>query len=138
MLGKVITDVMFISYFEEKENKETEKALIFTSIALAPAEVGALLFVPTAGVSEVIAIKPLVIGVFVEAGAIHFQGLLNDDQSKLKKAKRDAGADNLKLELGFDKHLIEVEDIVWKKGKGIVGVHNLDHFENAFKSNGWI
>ncbi|WP_308462474.1 CdiA family toxin C-terminal domain-containing protein [Clostridium weizhouense] len=27
--------------------------------------------------------------------------------------------------------------MVWKKGKGIVGGHNLDHFENAFKSNGW-
>ncbi|WP_179863232.1 CdiA family toxin C-terminal domain-containing protein [Bacillus pseudomycoides] len=47
------------------------------------------------------------------------------------------GVSNLKYREGHDKHLIEVEDIVWKKGKGIVGGHNLDHFENAFKSNGW-
>ncbi|PEK67867.1 EndoU domain-containing protein, partial [Bacillus pseudomycoides] len=47
------------------------------------------------------------------------------------------GVSNLKYREGHDKHLIEVEDIVWRKGKGIVGGHNLDHFENAFKSNGW-
>lgn len=47
------------------------------------------------------------------------------------------GVSNLKYREGHDKHLIEVEDIVWKKGKGIVGGHNLDHFENAFKSNVW-
>jgi hypothetical protein len=56
-----------------------------------------------------------------------------------KKVEGSAGkgVSNLKYRTGYDKHLIEVEDIVWKKGKGIVGGHNLDHFENAFKSNGW-
>ena len=47
------------------------------------------------------------------------------------------GGSNLKYRVGYDKHLIEVEYIVWKKGKGIVGGHNLDNFENAFKRNGW-
>ncbi|WP_243406014.1 CdiA family toxin C-terminal domain-containing protein [Priestia megaterium] len=38
---------------------------------------------------------------------------------------------------GYDKHLIEVEDIVRKKNKGIVGGHNMENFENAFIENGW-
>ena len=43
----------------------------------------------------------------------------------------------LKFKEGFDKHMIEVEDVVWKKGKGIVGGHNLENFEGVFKNNGW-
>ncbi|WP_259468737.1 pre-toxin TG domain-containing protein [Priestia megaterium] len=38
---------------------------------------------------------------------------------------------------GYDKHLIEVEDIVRKKNKGIVGGHNMENFENAFIEIGW-
>ncbi|WHY88631.1 EndoU domain-containing protein [Neobacillus novalis] len=38
---------------------------------------------------------------------------------------------------GYEKHLVEVEDIVRKKGKGVVGGHNLNNFEKAFKERGW-
>lgn len=38
---------------------------------------------------------------------------------------------------GYDKHLMEVQDIVRKKGRGVVGGHNLNNFENAFKERGW-
>jgi hypothetical protein len=44
---------------------------------------------------------------------------------------------NLKFKEGYDKHLIEVEDIVRKKNKGVVGGHNFDNFKQAFKENGW-
>ncbi|MFK9092617.1 PrsW family glutamic-type intramembrane protease [Bacillus salipaludis] len=38
---------------------------------------------------------------------------------------------------GYDKHLVKVQDIVRKKGRGVVGGHNLNHFEKAFKERGW-
>ncbi|MFJ7729886.1 PrsW family glutamic-type intramembrane protease [Neobacillus sp. NPDC097160] len=38
---------------------------------------------------------------------------------------------------GYDKHLVEVQDIVRKKGRGVVGGHNLNNFEKAFKERGW-
>ncbi|MGE8077364.1 EndoU domain-containing protein [Peribacillus loiseleuriae] len=38
---------------------------------------------------------------------------------------------------GYDKHLVKVEGIVRKKGKGVVGGHNLHNFEKAFKEEGW-
>ena len=49
-------------------------------------------------------------------------------------SKVTEGVSNLKYRVRYDKYLIEVEDIVWKKGKGIVGGHN---FESVFKSNDW-
>jgi len=47
------------------------------------------------------------------------------------------GTGNLVFQKGFDAHLIDVEDVVWKKGKGIVGGHNLNNFEDVFISNDW-
>lgn len=44
---------------------------------------------------------------------------------------------NIKYRIGYDKHLIEVEDIIRKKNKGVVGGHNFDNFKNAFKDKGW-
>ncbi len=38
---------------------------------------------------------------------------------------------------GFDTHIIEVEKIVRKGNKGVVGGHNLDNFMQLFKDNGW-
>ncbi|MFD4927975.1 EndoU domain-containing protein [Peribacillus butanolivorans] len=38
---------------------------------------------------------------------------------------------------GYDKHLAEVQEIVRRKGKGVVGGHNLHNFEKAFKEKGW-
>ena len=38
---------------------------------------------------------------------------------------------------GYDTHLIEVEDVVRKGNKGIVGGHNLVNFEKAFTDRGW-
>ncbi|WP_083450798.1 PrsW family glutamic-type intramembrane protease [Peribacillus butanolivorans] len=38
---------------------------------------------------------------------------------------------------GYDKHLKEVQEIVRRKGKGVVGGHNLHNFEKAFKEKGW-
>lgn len=44
---------------------------------------------------------------------------------------------NLEFKEGFDNHLINVEGIVRKKNKGIVGGHNFDNFKKAFTENGW-
>ncbi|MGM7724747.1 PrsW family glutamic-type intramembrane protease [Metabacillus sp. Hm71] len=44
---------------------------------------------------------------------------------------------NITFKPGYKKHLVEVIDVVRKKGKGIVGGHNLKHFEKAFKDQGW-
>ncbi|MFD4817063.1 PrsW family glutamic-type intramembrane protease [Peribacillus butanolivorans] len=41
------------------------------------------------------------------------------------------------FKLGYDKHLAEVQEIVRRKGKGVVGGHNLHNFEKAFKEKGW-
>ncbi|MFF5396227.1 PrsW family glutamic-type intramembrane protease [Peribacillus butanolivorans] len=38
---------------------------------------------------------------------------------------------------GYDKHLKEVQEVVRRKGKGVVGGHNLHNFEKAFKEKGW-
>ncbi|MEK5446687.1 CdiA family toxin C-terminal domain-containing protein [Paenibacillus sp. FSL R7-0331] len=43
----------------------------------------------------------------------------------------------LKLKSGYDTHLIEVEDVIRKGNKGIVGGHNLDNFNKAFTDRGW-
>ncbi|WP_269898142.1 hypothetical protein [Lysinibacillus sp. JK80] len=43
----------------------------------------------------------------------------------------------LLLKRGYDTHLIEVEGIVRKKNKGVVGGHNLEEFEKAFIEKGW-
>ncbi|NOU71763.1 hypothetical protein GC098_10075 [Paenibacillus sp. LMG 31458] len=42
-----------------------------------------------------------------------------------------------KLRPGYDTHFSEVEDVVWKKGRGILGGHNLHNFEEVFTNNGW-
>ena len=42
-----------------------------------------------------------------------------------------------KLRPGYDTHFTEVEDVVWKKGRGILGGHNLNNFEEVFTNNGW-
>lgn len=44
---------------------------------------------------------------------------------------------NVTFRKGYDTHLVEVEDIVRKKNKGIVGGHNLQNFEKAFIEKGW-
>ncbi|MFP7692516.1 T7SS effector LXG polymorphic toxin [Bacillus subtilis] len=44
---------------------------------------------------------------------------------------------NVTFRKGYDTHLVEVEDIVRKKNKGIVGGHNLQNFEKAFIDKGW-
>ncbi|MCY8995819.1 T7SS effector LXG polymorphic toxin [Bacillus inaquosorum] len=44
---------------------------------------------------------------------------------------------NVTFRQGYDTHLVEVEDIVRKKNKGIVGGHNLHNFEKAFIDKGW-
>lgn len=44
---------------------------------------------------------------------------------------------NFPYKPGYEKHMVEVADVVRKKGKGIVGGHNLSHFEKAFKDQGW-
>ncbi|MEK4671389.1 T7SS effector LXG polymorphic toxin [Niallia sp. FSL R7-0271] len=38
---------------------------------------------------------------------------------------------------GYEKHIIEVEKLVRKGNKGIVGGHNLDNFMQMFKDKGW-
>ncbi|MBX9967085.1 T7SS effector LXG polymorphic toxin [Priestia aryabhattai] len=55
------------------------------------------------------------------------------DQAAVSKGT----AKDITFKQGYDKHLIEVEDIVRKKNKGIVGGHNMENFENAFIENGW-
>ncbi|KYD00426.1 T7SS effector LXG polymorphic toxin [Bacillus atrophaeus] len=44
---------------------------------------------------------------------------------------------NVTFRQGYDTHLVEVEDIVRKKNKGIVGGHNIQNFEKAFIDKGW-
>ncbi|MBL4975416.1 T7SS effector LXG polymorphic toxin [Bacillus halotolerans] len=44
---------------------------------------------------------------------------------------------NVTFRQGYDTYLVEVEDIVRKKNKGIVGGHNLQNFEKAFIDKGW-
>lgn len=44
---------------------------------------------------------------------------------------------NVTFKPGYDEHLVKVIDIVRKKGKGVVGGHNLKNFEKAFKEKGW-
>ena len=51
--------------------------------------------------------------------------------------KGTEGGGNLKFKEEYDKHIIDVEDIVRKKNKGVVGGHNYDNFKQAFKDNGW-
>lgn len=54
------------------------------------------------------------------------------------KSRTEGVVDNgLKLKTGYDTHLIEVEDVVRKGNKGIVGGHNLDNFNKAFTDRGW-
>jgi RsiW-degrading membrane proteinase PrsW (M82 family) len=55
-----------------------------------------------------------------------------DDSKETKEATK-----NITFKPGYDKHLWEVVDIVRKKGKGVVGGHNLNNFEKAFKGKGW-
>ncbi|MDQ0271897.1 EndoU domain-containing protein [Cytobacillus purgationiresistens] len=54
------------------------------------------------------------------------------DNNKPKPPKN-----NVSFKPGYKEHLVKVVDIVRKKGKGIVGGHNLEHFEKAFKDKGW-
>lgn len=57
----------------------------------------------------------------------------SEDDSKETKAENK----NITFKPGYDKHLVEVVEIVRKKGKGVVGGHNLNNFEKAFKEKGW-
>ena len=65
------------------------------------------------------------------------QGVLTHNTANIRKCKDSKGGSNLKYRVGYDKHLIEVEDIVRKKNKGVVGGHNFDNFKKAFKDKGW-
>ncbi|WP_052737871.1 EndoU domain-containing protein [Bacillus sp. SA1-12] len=56
-----------------------------------------------------------------------------DDDSK----ETEEPSNNITFKSGYEKHLVEVIDVVRKKGKGIVGGHNLKNFEKAFKDQGW-
>ncbi|WP_307802532.1 CdiA family toxin C-terminal domain-containing protein [Bacillus sp. XF8] len=53
-----------------------------------------------------------------------------------KDVVKDTGK-NISFRSSHEKHLIEVEDIVRRKNKGVVGGHNLDNFEKAFRDLGW-
>ncbi|HZG76703.1 MAG TPA: RHS repeat-associated core domain-containing protein [Paenibacillus sp.] len=75
-------------------------------------------------------------------GAVSFgTGLAVKIASKAPKLAKLLGfegmSNGLKFKAGFDKHLIEVEDVVRKGNKGIVGGHNLENFEKAFTDRGW-
>nr|WP_301290465.1 RHS repeat-associated core domain-containing protein [Paenibacillus sp. 1781tsa1] len=54
-----------------------------------------------------------------------------------KESKSEGMGNGLKLKTGYDTHLVEVEDVVRKGNKGIVGGHNLDNFNKAFTDRGW-
>ncbi|WP_419156723.1 PrsW family glutamic-type intramembrane protease [Rossellomorea sp. BNER] len=65
-----------------------------------------------------------------------------DSQNQNDQNKEDSNDDkeaekNITFKPGYDTHLIEVVDIVRKKGKGVVGGHNLENFEKTFKEKGW-
>lgn len=55
----------------------------------------------------------------------------------IKKILKSFTGKKRNIKPGYDKHLMEVQDIVRKKGRGVVGGHNLNNFENAFKERGW-
>ncbi|MBD8025678.1 EndoU domain-containing protein [Ureibacillus sp. Re31] len=56
----------------------------------------------------------------------------------LEKKQVDKGAGkDITFKSGYDQHLKEVEAVVRKKNKGIVGGHNLNEFEKVFIDNGW-
>ncbi|MGE0911895.1 T7SS effector LXG polymorphic toxin [Bacillus atrophaeus] len=60
-------------------------------------------------------------------------------KSIIEEEKHNAfSAINVTFRQGYDTHLVEVEDIVRKKNKGIVGGHNLQNFEKAFIDKGWV
>lgn len=58
-----------------------------------------------------------------------------DDSDDNKETKEENK--NITFKPGYDKHLWEVVDIVRKKGKGVVGGHNLNNFKKAFEDRGW-
>lgn len=60
-----------------------------------------------------------------------------DNNSKDDAKKTEEPNKIITFKPGYDKHLVEVVDIVRKKGKGVVGGHNLNNFEKAFKEKGW-
>ncbi|WP_269083003.1 PrsW family glutamic-type intramembrane protease [Sporosarcina globispora] len=61
----------------------------------------------------------------------------NDKSEDDSKETKEANNNNITFKPGYEKHLVEVIDVVRKKGKGIVGGHNLKNFEKAFKDQGW-
>ncbi|SFI27576.1 CdiA family toxin C-terminal domain-containing protein [Bacillus sp. 71mf] len=62
-----------------------------------------------------------------------------DDLNLKNDAKFDTegATKNIIFESGYDTHLIEVQGVVRKKNKGIVGCHNLKNFEQVFIDYGW-
>ncbi|MCS0670734.1 T7SS effector LXG polymorphic toxin [Cytobacillus firmus] len=64
--------------------------------------------------------------------------VLHDPLTKIKTVTDDVfGAKGITFKKGYDQHLREVEALVRKKNKGIVGGHNLKEFEKIFIDNGW-
>lgn len=67
-------------------------------------------------------------------------GLLNDipnSKNGIISDSRQPSLRDVTFKEGYDTHLIEVEGIVRKKNKGVVGGHNLEEFEKAFIEQGW-
>lgn len=60
-----------------------------------------------------------------------------NDRSKDESEETKESNKNITFKPGYDKHLVEVVEIVRRKGKGVVGGHNLHNFEKAFKEKGW-
>lgn len=60
----------------------------------------------------------------------------NDNSKDGSKETKELNK-NITFKPGYEKHLAQVVDIVRKKGKGVVGGHNLNNFEKAFKEKGW-
>jgi hypothetical protein len=60
-----------------------------------------------------------------------------EEAAALAKSAGKGAANSLKLKSGYDTHLTQVEDIVRKKNRGVVGGHNLENFEKAFTDRGW-
>ncbi|QGX64392.1 transposase [Bacillus sp. ms-22] len=61
------------------------------------------------------------------------------DQGKnmVKRVEKTGKNKATTFKMGYKKHLKEVEAVVRKKNKGIVGGHNLKEFEKVFIDNGW-
>ncbi|MFX0549328.1 hypothetical protein ACOAKC_08320 [Hathewaya histolytica] len=149
MLGKILTDTVFIKFFNATAEKGFSNTKLYLGAAVVSLGAGAALVVFTSGAATPVAvtaaetsIKKVVINftiaVLAEAGAIHSNKILNEDREKLSKSKRNKGLSNLKFKAGYEKHIIEVENIVRKGNKGVVGGHNFNNFKQAFKDRGWI